>query len=326
MISKLLVYKATDFNPYFNLATEKALFESLPKDALILYLWQNENTVVIGKNQNPWAECNCELLKSEGGFVARRLSGGGAVFHDLGNLNFTFIASEENFDIKRNFEIIKTACNLCEIEAELSGRNDILVKGKKFSGNAFYHSAGKAYHHGTLLLNTNSEKLARYLTPNAEKLKAKGVKSVKSRTVNLCDIVPELTAEKMQNAIIEAAEKEFGLTAEIMDKVEALETKKAADLFGSWDFIFGSSLPFNLTVSKRLAFGICELNLNFEKGKISKARLFTDALDETLSERLENCLLGCDFSFENIKNRLEKELERDISNELLKLIEKALMQ
>ncbi len=326
MISKLLVYKATDFNPYFNLATEKALFESLPKDALILYLWQNENTVVIGKNQNPWAECNCELLKSEGGFVARRLSGGGAVFHDLGNLNFTFIASEENFDIKRNFKIIKTACNLCEIEAELSGRNDILVKGKKFSGNAFYHSAGKAYHHGTLLLNADSEKLARYLTPNAEKLKAKGVKSVKSRTVNLCDIVPELTAEKMQNAIIEAAEKEFGLTAEIMDKVEALETKKAADLFGSWDFIFGNSLPFNLTVSKRLAFGICELNLNFEKGKISKARLFTDALDETLSERLEGCLLGSDFSFENIKNRLEKEFEKDISNELLKLIEKALMQ
>ncbi|MBQ3562151.1 MAG: lipoate--protein ligase, partial [Clostridia bacterium] len=302
------------------------LFESLPKDALILYLWQNENTVVIGKNQNPWAECNCELLKSEGGFVARRLSGGGAVFHDLGNLNFTFIASEENLSMEKNFEIIKSACRLCKIEAELSGRNDILVKGKKFSGNAFYHSAGKAYHHGTLLLNTNSEKLARYLTPNAEKLKAKGVKSVKSRTVNLCDIVPELTAEKMQNAIITAAEKEFGLTAEIMDKVEALETKKAADLFGSWDFIFGSSLPFNLTVSKRLTFGICELNLNFEKGKISKARLFTDALDETLSERFEGCLLGCDFSFENIKNRLEKEFERDISNELLKLIEKALMQ
>ncbi|MBQ3562520.1 MAG: lipoate--protein ligase, partial [Clostridia bacterium] len=203
MISKLLVYKASAFNPYFNLATEKILFDILPKDSLIIYLWQNENTVVIGKNQNPWAECNCELLKSEGGFVARRLSGGGAVFHDLGNLNFTFITSEENFDIKQNFEIIKTACNLCEIEAEISGRNDILVNGKKFSGNAFYHSMGKAYHHGTLLLNVDSEKLDRYLTPNAEKLKAKGVKSVKSRTVNLCDIAPHLTVEKMQNAIIE---------------------------------------------------------------------------------------------------------------------------
>lgn len=321
MISKLLIHKATDFNPYFNLATEKILFENLPKDSLIIYLWQNENTVVIGKNQNPWAECNCELLKSEGGYVARRLSGGGAVFHDLGNLNFTFIASEENFDIKRNFEIIKTACNLCEIEAEISGRNDILVNGKKFSGNAFYHSTGKAYHHGTLLLNVDSEKLDRYLTPNAEKLKAKGVKSVKSRTVNLCDIVPHLTVEKMQNAIIEAAEKLFNLKAENFE-IPKKDIKKTADLFGSWEFIFGSSLPFNLTVSKRLAFGICELNLNLKGGKISEVKFFTDALDTTLSERVENCLLGCEFSFDEIKNKLLNAFEKDISSELITLIEK----
>ena len=321
MISKLLVYKASAFNPYFNLATENILFENLPKESLIIYLWQNENTVVIGKNQNPWAECNCELLKSEGGYVARRLSGGGAVFHDLGNLNFTFIASEENFDIKRNFEIIKTACNLCEIEAEISGRNDILVNGKKFSGNAFYHSTGKAYHHGTLLLNVDSEKLDRYLTPNAEKLKAKGVKSVKSRTINLCDIVPHLTVEKMQNAIIEAAEKLFNLKAENFE-IPKKDIKKTADLFGSWEFIFGSSLPFSITLSKRLRFGSCELNLNLKGGKISEVKFFTDALDTTLSERVENCLLGCEFSFDEIKNKLLNAFEKDVYSELITLIEK----
>lgn len=326
MISRLLVYKSTDFNPYFNLATEEYLFENLPNGALILYLWQNENTVVIGKNQNPWAECNCELLKSEGGFVARRLSGGGAVFHDRGNLNFTFISEEENFSIEKNFEIIKHACKICEIEAELSGRNDILVKGKKFSGNAFYHSSGKAYHHGTLLLNVSGEKLARYLTPNAEKLRAKGVKSVKSRTINLCDIAPNLNIEKMQNAIIKAAEKLLTLRAENFKNIPEKDIKKTAELFGSWDFIFGSSLPFNLSLSKRLKFGICELNLNLKGGKISEAKFFTDALDVTLSKRVEDCLLGCEFSYENIKNRLEKEFENDISSELLTLIEKALMQ
>ncbi len=325
MISRLMVYKTAELNPYLNLATEEYLFKNLPKDTLILYLWQNENTVVIGKNQNPWAECNCELLKNENGLVARRLSGGGAVFHDLGNLNFTFIASEENFDIKQNFEIIKTACNLCKIEAEISGRNDILVNGKKFSGNAFYHSAGKAYHHGTLLLNVDSEKLARYLTPNTEKLKAKGVKSVKSRTVNLCDIVPDLTTEKMQNAIITAAENLLNLKAEKLKEIPENDIKKTADLFGSWDFVFGNSLPFNLTVSKRLEFGVCELNLNLKNGKISEVKFFTDALDETLSERLENCLLGCEFSYENIKKCLENEFKNDILSELLTLIEKALM-
>lgn len=326
MISRLLIFKSEQFNPYFNLATEKYLFENLPENTLILYLWQNENTVVIGKNQNPWAECNCELLKSEGGFVARRMSGGGAVFHDTGNLNFTFLAQDENFDISRHFEIIKKGCELCGVKTEISGRNDILADGRKFSGNAFYHSGGRSYHHGTVLISGSTQKLMRYLTPHAEKLRAKGVKSVSSRTVNLCELVSDLTPEKMSKSIISAAEQTLGLKAEFITEIDADRIKTDAEMLGSWDFIFGNTLPFELTVSNRLSFGICELNLNLKNGKISDIKVYTDALDTTISERLEKALKNCEFSLKNMKESLKKAFDENVANELLVLIEKALMQ
>ena len=173
MIKKLQFYVSHTVNPYINLATEKYLFDTVDNDSLILYLWQNQNTVVIGKNQNAFSECRTELLTSEGGRLARRLSGGGAVFHDLGNLNFTFISSTDNLDVAKNMEVIRRACLLAGIDAECSGRNDVLADGRKFSGNAFYNSRGRSYHHGTLLINADTEKLGRYLTPPKAKLRAK---------------------------------------------------------------------------------------------------------------------------------------------------------
>lgn len=326
MISQFLVYKSEQFNPYLNLATEKFLFENLPENTFLLYLWQNENTVVIGKNQNPWAECNCERLENEGGFIARRMSGGGAVFHDKGNLNFTFITNDGDFDILRHFEILKKSCEMCGITAEISGRNDLLTSGKKFSGNAFYHSGGKSYHHGTILLSCDKEKLSRYLTPNVEKLKAKGVKSVSSRTVNLCEINADITVEQMKKCIIIATEEMLGHKAEILPKIDAESLKKDTDLFSSWDFIFGKALPFQVSVSERLDFGVCELKLSLESGKISALRLYTDALDTTISERLEKALENSEFSLKIIKERVYNAFNNDTANELMKLIEKALVQ
>ncbi len=326
MISRLLIFESEQTNPYLNLAYEKYLFENSIKGALILFLWQNENTVVIGKNQNPWAECRCALLEKEGGFIARRMSGGGAVFHGEGNLNFTFLADDENFDTPLHFEIIKKSCKLCGIDAEISGRNDILTNGKKFSGNAFYHSGGRSYHHGTLLISEDKERLNRYLTPNAEKLKAKGVKSVAARTVNLCEIAPELTPQIMRKNIISAAEQVLGLKAEFITEINTEKVNSIARFFGSWDFIFGTTLPFELTVSNRLSFGLCELNLNLKNGKISDVRLYTDALDTSISEKLEKALKDCEFSLISIKNRLAEVFEESTANELLTLIEKALAE
>ena len=135
MIKKLQFYVSHTTDPHLNLAVERTLFDTVDNEALILYLWQNQNTVVLGKNQNAFSECRTELLREEGGTLARRLSGGGAVFHDLGNLNFTFICSTENLDVSKHMHVIRRACLLAGIETELSGRNDILADGRKFSGD-----------------------------------------------------------------------------------------------------------------------------------------------------------------------------------------------
>ena len=152
------------YDPWFNLALEELLYDTISESTVILYLWQNQNTVVIGKSQNAWKECRVSELEADGGRLARRSSGGGAVFHDLGNLCYTFLASSGLYDLEKQLGVILAAVGEQGIEARFTGRNDITVcDGRKFSGNAFRFSSGKGLMHGTLLLDTNPEKIARYL-------------------------------------------------------------------------------------------------------------------------------------------------------------------
>ena len=221
MITSLLLYEATGFDPYENLSIEQYLLETLQPSQCILYLWQNQNTVVIGRNQNPWVECRTSLLGNEDGKLARRLSGGGAVFHDLGNLNFTFLMSDEDFNIEKQLSVIGQACALTGIETEYSGRNDILAQGRKFSGNAFYHSRGHAYHHGTLLIRADMEKLQRYLNPSKAKLTAKGIASVRSRVMNLTELCPDLTITQMKANMQRAYAQVYGLPVQTLQLPDA---------------------------------------------------------------------------------------------------------
>ncbi len=318
MIKNLLIYKSESLNPYHNLAAEKLLFDTLPNETLILYLWQNENTVVIGKNQNPWAECKLEELKATGGFLARRLSGGGAVFHDTGNLNFTFIASSDDLDVLLNLSVIKTACAYLGINAEFSGRNDILIDGKKFSGNAFYSSQGKSYHHGTLLISSDVQKVSKFLTPPREKLQAKGIKSVSSRVITLNSLLPALSIEQMKNLLIRSASEVFSLLP--VQKDFPIISTELIDFFADWNFIFGKTIPFTVSLSKRFLWGSTELNLEIKDGKIVQSQLFTDALDQTISSLVEQALLDCNLTYASIKERLDKVLSSEVSDDLLNLI------
>ena len=187
MITQALICQGTEgaYDPFRNLAIEKNLTFLTQEGQCILYLWQNRRTVVIGRNQNAWKECNVDALLADGGTLARRMSGGGAVFHDLGNLNFSFCVRKEDYDVDRQLEVIRQALRREGIEAIKSGRNDLLADGRKFSGNAFYKSGEFCCHHGTIMIDVKGGDLTKYLNVPESKLKSKGVESVRSRVTNL---------------------------------------------------------------------------------------------------------------------------------------------
>lgn len=189
-------------NPYVNLAWERCLFERVQDDEAILLLWQNADTIVIGRNQDVYAECRAEEFLQDGGRIARRRSGGGAVYHDLGNLNVSVIGKKSFLCAGNYRELVIQALCSCGIPAEYNGRNDLLVYGKKFSGSACYDN-GEAYCcHGTILIHTDTERMARYLTPSAGKLARNGVKSVGARVGNLSEVKPGLTVKQICGAMI----------------------------------------------------------------------------------------------------------------------------
>lgn len=298
MIQSLQYHEGTGFDPYYNIATEKYLMDHVQPGCCILYLWQNKNTVVIGRNQNAWTECRTELLESEGGFLARRLSGGGAVFHDLGNLNFTFIMSDEDYDLDRQFTVIQQACAKAGIHVVRSGRNDLLAGECKFSGNAFYHSNGHAYHHGTLLVNADMEKLSRYLTPSKAKLQAKGIQSVRSRVVNLQTLAPSLTIDALKQYLIHAFSEVYGISATPVQLTtdDIREIMHSAAELGSWDWLYGKRLPFSFSCGSRFAWGEIELQLQVASGLIQSVRVYSDAMDWSIADDLSTALTGCRFS------------------------------
>ena len=321
MIEKILIYISDSCNPYKNLATESYLFDNVSDNECILYLWQNENTIVIGRNQNPWAECNIEEMKKDNVLLARRLSGGGAVFHDMGNLNFTFIAKQDNYNLEKQLEVIKKACNLAGINAEISGRNDILADGRKFSGNAFYNSKGTSYHHGTILINSNKEKLQKYLTPNELKLKTKGIRSVKSRVINLCEINSLLTCEKMKEYMSEAFCDVYNLKASFIEEIPKEKIADNENLYGDNSYTYGKSAPFTFSCEGFFSRGSIKLLLNVEKGIITEVECYTDSMDWTLSESLKKTLLNSPFEKQSIINTLSN-TNIPQSDDIIKLIEK----
>lgn len=306
MITKALYYCSEQFVPYGNLALEAWLLETVPENCCILYLWQNQKTVVIGKNQNCWKECNLAKLESDGGYLVRRLSGGGAVFHDLGNLNFTFLVPKADYDVEKQLEVILRAVNLLGIRAEKSGRNDITVDGRKFSGNAFYSGNGRCYHHGTLLLHVDMEKLSAYLNVSREKLESKGVNSVKSRVANLSEYNPEITVGLMKEKLIQAFGEVYGvnperLNAETFDRsrITALTEK-----FSSWNWVYGRKIPFAFETEKRFPWGNIQIQLSVSRGVVEQSAVYSDAMEQELISaiRFDGCLFSSRAMTERLKS------------------------
>ncbi|MFW6035015.1 MAG: lipoate--protein ligase [Halothermotrichaceae bacterium] len=312
-IKKLEIINSTGIDPWYNLALEEYLLKQIEPGEVILYLWQNQNTVVIGRNQNAWKECRCELLESEGGKLARRLSGGGAVFHDLGNLNFTFLVDKNLYDLETQLEVILKAVRDQGIPAEFSGRNDLVLKGKKFSGNAFYFAGDAAYHHGTILLDTDFEKLTRYLQVSKEKIKSKGIESVRSRVVNLKEVKPELSLMKMEKAlensflkIYRENKRDILVEKQEIDPENNDKIKKIYKKYLSWEWRYGETPDFDIVFEQRFDWGNIELGLKLTKGQIEQANVYSDAMYSHLIQDIAESFKGVPFKLDNILTNIDK--------------------
>ena len=275
------VIKSDSTNPHRNLAAEEFLTANIGEATEILFLWQNASTVVIGKNQNSRAECNLERMEEDGVLLSRRLSGGGAVFHDLGNLCFSFISHANIHNVTRQLAVIADACRTFGIDAAPTGRNDIEADGRKFSGNAFYSVGENKCHHGTVLIASDMGRLSNYLTVSKTKLEAKGIKSVRSRVVNLTELAPEMTVEAFERALIEAFAPDMTLPM----PNEALYADRA-EFLGSREWLLGSDPEFTDEIKYRTAEGEFTLHLTVKGETVTDCVVYTDSLDTEAAERI----------------------------------------
>ena len=306
---KLRILKSAVTNPWFNLATEDWIFNTLNPDSHTLFLWRNSETVVIGRSQNPWVECKTDKMAADDVFLARRQSGGGAVFHDLGNTNFTFLSPKADYDQDANFTIIVNALKKLGIDATLSGRNDMQVGDRKISGSAFKHAADRSFHHGTLLVNANMQKLGDYLNPHPLKLKAKGIKSVRARVANLVEFNDAINHETLSDAIIEAFCEYYGETAPVEQLDEASLSQQPAlnayyQQMADWDWRFGKTPEFSHHIETRFDWGMMDVHMDVKQAVITEVVIFSDALNIELIDLLKETLTGVKYNKHEIQDAL----------------------
>lgn len=324
MIKELKYVVSDGTVPYRNQAVEALLMQTVQPEVCVLYLWQNRQTVVIGRNQSSRAECRTDLLEEDGGFLARRLSGGGAVFHDLGNLNFSFLAADPDYSVERQQRVILSAVRSFGLNAEITGRNDLTVDGRKFSGNAFMSSGIRHCHHGTLLLGADTSAMQKYLSVSREKLESKGVSSVRSRVVNLSELTAEAAPEAMSAALVSAFAAEYGLTPQEI-AVSELDSGRLSVLtrkFSSPEWRLEKEPDFIFRKKGRFSWGGVELCLRVSGKTVAEARLYTDSLDPELPGIIENALSGAEFSGSSMQRALKAvrctpergEMIRDLSS------------
>jgi len=317
---KIKVYISESFDPKFNLSFEEWLIACNEPDEVVLFLWQNENTIVIGRNQNPYKECDVKKLKEDNVQLVRRLSGGGAVYHDRGNLNFTFVASDENYDVEHNMKVILSGVSKFGIHGCFNGRNDLLVQERKFSGNAFVSDNGMNCHHGTLLIDVDLDKLSRYLTVSPLKLESKGIDSVSSRVINLKEISRDITVESLKDALIMSFNEFYKTEAQIIILNEKeIDVTTYLEKYNSWDWNYSESPDFSIAVEDKFDWGIFEIHLELSDGRIKDCKSFTDAIVLEDFKNLEKSLRNKQFKSNDILEVIEikRDLCRLVNNKFL---------
>ncbi len=248
---------SNETDPYHNLALEQYVFDSLPKEHSYFMLWQNDNSIIIGKHQNTVSEINSAYVAERGIRVARRLSGGGAVYHDMGNLNFTFItdSSCDGFDFSMFCRPIQKALAYMGVSVDISGRNDMTIDGKKFSGNAQYIKKGRVMHHGTLMFDTDMSVLAGALNVSADKIESKGIKSVKSRVTNIKPYMRDqsVTTPLFWETLRQYMFRENGMENYALIEADLTDVARLRDeIYSTWDWNYGASPAYSVRKARRI--------------------------------------------------------------------------
>jgi lipoate-protein ligase A len=324
LIQSLFVIDTKQTDPNHNLALEEYLLRSVQPGQCILYLWQNQHTVVIGRNQHAANECRIQALEADGGHLVRRLSGGGAVYHDLGNLNFTIALRHEDYDVEKQTEVILKAVQLLGIHAEKTGRNDLTVDGGKFSGHSYYRTGDQCFHNGTIMVNVDLSPLERYLNVSPLKLKAKGVKSVRSRVANLRDFQPDLTIDALKGALAIAFGQVYGLPVTRLEEKDLDQEAIAAGQrrFADPDWVYGQEKPMGVSREDRFDWGILRLDYDVADGVLTQAALWSDGLDADFLSRVPDLLAGCPLEREALERRLaaDPDSSREVIESILTLL------
>jgi len=296
------IYRNHHTDPYFNLASEEYLL--FHENEPCFMLWQNERSVILGRNQNAYAEIDRTFTEANHIHVVRRLTGGGAVFHDIGNVNYTFIVPEEK-EYVLNFQHFATpilhALRTIGVEATLSGRNDLLVDGKKISGNAQCVMNGKILHHGTLLFSTDLEAMQGALRVDPNKIASKGIKSVRSRVANLSSYLPSLTVTDFMHHLAKAMDGEIiNFSDSDMANIAALATGK----YRTWEWNFGTSKEFGTSVKGRFEGGSVSLSYTATAGILREVQICGDFFAIGDIPQLEAELIGCRILREELRERI----------------------
>ncbi len=313
---------------YFNLALEELFLREKEDD--VFMLWQNDKTIVVGKNQNTLSEISSDYVKENGISVVRRITGGGAVYHDIGNLNYTFITSEKGewqSDFSRFAIPVIHALAKMGISAKVSGRNDILVGDRKISGNAQTVIDGRVLHHGTLLFNSDISVLSKSLNPDKEKIESKGIKSVASRVGNLSELLGrEISLSELVSNIRSEVVALYGAEEyEISDEDKARASALAESKYRTWEWNFGYSPKYTHVKKKRFTCGTLEARLHVENGKISNAAFYGDFFGTSDPADIASALCGVLHKEEEISSALyefdlEKYFGKIMLSELLEIL------
>ncbi|EUJ31299.1 lipoate--protein ligase [Listeria cornellensis] len=300
-------------DPTINLAVEEFILTELELDEPVLLFYINQPSIIIGRNQNTIEEINTEYVAANNVKVVRRLSGGGAVYHDEGNLNFSFITKDDG-DSFHNFakftEPIVTALKKQGVNAELKGRNDLLIDGFKVSGNAQFATKGKMFSHGTLMLDLNLDHVVASLKVRKDKIESKGIKSVRSRVANISEFMEnKMTTEEFRDLLLldifdverVADVKEYVLTEADWEKIHAISEKR----YNNWDWNYGKSPKFNLERTKRFPVGGIDVRLDVVKSVIADVKIFGDFFGVGDVTEIEDKLRGVNYQREAIEEALK---------------------